>query len=598
MDSEGSQGRKRGMGNTRKSGKHQKAKPSEVGKTLERRLGSTPAQRATREGTPQSSSDAHSGQPHVLERSDLAELLALAELDGRSFGSDATIVNASSFTNPAPTSSRSRELRLEAEARVHDTLRMPRRPTWSSRVSAQELQRMESDAFLQWRRSLAQIEESERDHISLTPFEKNLNIWRQLWRVIERSHAVAQIVDARDPLLYRCNDLEQYVREIHPLKRNILVLNKADLVPRPLLGRWASYFRAHNVVFALFSAEASNDEGDEREQWKDNYRNESDENNDDAPSATARIKSTSALLDFLEHHAAASKAAMEEHGDEESRFLIPRSDRPVVGLVGYPNVGKTSTLNAMLGRKQAATSVTPGKTKHFQTINTHKTLRIADSPGLVFPQFSSSQAELVAAAVISIDNLTDLVSPVALIASRIPRSEFERGYNMRLPKPQPHEKQDRQPNAAELMAGLARARGYMRDRGMPDESRAAKALLRDYASGKISYCFEPPKEEDRELRCRGMGVVWGGRSGSDTVSEEQTEESARRVHEAAEMLAGVRLGEAIMDGRAKQGQKQRQEGKEHKKAQKKAPRVKGRKVEKERRRKGIDFQSPSGAMAL
>lgn len=37
-----------------------------------------------------------------------------------------------------------------------------------------------------------------------TPFEKNLNVWRQLWRVIERSDVVVQIVDARNPLVFRC----------------------------------------------------------------------------------------------------------------------------------------------------------------------------------------------------------------------------------------------------------------------------------------------------------------------------------------------------------------------------------------------------------
>jgi large subunit GTPase 1 len=48
----------------------------------------------------------------------------------------------------------------------------------------------------------------------VTPFEKNLEVWRQLWRVLEKSHLVVQVVDARDPLLYRCEDLEHYVEEV------------------------------------------------------------------------------------------------------------------------------------------------------------------------------------------------------------------------------------------------------------------------------------------------------------------------------------------------------------------------------------------------
>jgi ribosome biogenesis GTPase A len=53
------------------------------------------------------------------------------------------------------------------------------------------------------------VEEDER--LTLTPFEKNLEIWRQLWRVCEKSDIVVQVVDARDPMFYNCPDLEAYV---------------------------------------------------------------------------------------------------------------------------------------------------------------------------------------------------------------------------------------------------------------------------------------------------------------------------------------------------------------------------------------------------
>jgi large subunit GTPase 1 len=55
-------------------------------------------------------------------------------------------------------------------------------------------------------------------------------VWKQLWRVVERSHILVQIVDARDPLFFRCDDLESYVKEVDPSKRNLLLINKSDLV--------------------------------------------------------------------------------------------------------------------------------------------------------------------------------------------------------------------------------------------------------------------------------------------------------------------------------------------------------------------------------
>ena len=78
---------------------------------------------------------------------------------------------------------------------------IPRRPVWNESTTKEQLDRAEKDAFLDWRRILAEKEE-ERG-VVFTPFEKNIEFWRQLWRVIERSDLVVQLVDARRPLLFR-----------------------------------------------------------------------------------------------------------------------------------------------------------------------------------------------------------------------------------------------------------------------------------------------------------------------------------------------------------------------------------------------------------
>lgn len=64
-------------------------------------------------------------------------------------------------------------------------LSIPRRPPWSKLMTADEIDRSEGLAFLEWRRNLAKLEEESKSKI--TPFEKNLDIWRQLWRVVEYS---------------------------------------------------------------------------------------------------------------------------------------------------------------------------------------------------------------------------------------------------------------------------------------------------------------------------------------------------------------------------------------------------------------------------
>ncbi len=76
----------------------------------------------------------------------------------------------------------------------------------------------------------------------MTPFERNLEVWRQLWRVLERSQLLVQIVDARNPLRFRCEDLEDYVVDVEGnegeagtgkgKRRTLLLINKADLLTR------------------------------------------------------------------------------------------------------------------------------------------------------------------------------------------------------------------------------------------------------------------------------------------------------------------------------------------------------------------------------
>jgi large subunit GTPase 1 len=67
----------------------------------------------------------------------------------------------------------------------------------------------------------------------------------------------------------------------------------------------------------------------------------------------------------------------------------------MVGMIGYPNVGKSSVINVLCGEKKVGVAARPGKTKHFQTIFLGKDICLCDCPGLVFPSFASSKAEMV-----------------------------------------------------------------------------------------------------------------------------------------------------------------------------------------------------------
>ncbi len=132
---------------------------------------------------------------------------------------------------------------------------IPRRPAWTAGQAAAELERNEKASFLEWRRGMADLEE-EQGYL-LTPFEKNLEVWRQLWRVLERAQLVVQIVDARNPLLFRCADLEAYVSELGGGKRCLLLVNKADLLTDAQRGAWAEYLGSKRIEFVFWSAAAA-----------------------------------------------------------------------------------------------------------------------------------------------------------------------------------------------------------------------------------------------------------------------------------------------------------------------------------------------------
>ena len=81
-----------------------------------------------------------------------------------------------------------------------------------------------------------------------------MEVWKQLWRVIEKSDIVVQIVDGRDIEFYRCEDVESYVKEVDSDKVNMLLINKSDLVSDELRAVWSYHLNQSQVSHLFFSA--------------------------------------------------------------------------------------------------------------------------------------------------------------------------------------------------------------------------------------------------------------------------------------------------------------------------------------------------------
>jgi large subunit GTPase 1 len=463
----------------------------------------------------------------VTEQAALDEFLSTAELAGTDFTAEklnnVKIVHVDQ-KNPYLLSATEERSKVRKHEKNRGRLTVPRRPKWDENTTAQELDHMERESLLEWRRGLAELQEN--DDLLMTPFERNLEVWRQLWRVIERSDLIVQIVDARNPLLFRSEDLEKYVKEVDKRKRNLLLVNKADMMTLEQRETWASYFESQSINYKFFSAslakarneardledseqeettqpEASSDgdqlasgtkidlqeQNDEEDQWIDEDRLDDLQNEGDQRTRILTVDELEAL--FLANSPEPKSSEPPSDADQPQ----PPGRKTTIGLVGYPNVGKSSTINALIGAKKVSVSSTPGKTKHFQTIHLSSSVILCDCPGLVFPNFATTKAELVCNGVLPIDQQREFTGPVGLIAQRIPQAFIEAVYGIKITTRPLEEGGTGIPTASEVLRAYAKARGFATTgQGQPDESRAARYVLKDYVNGKLLFCHPPPTD--------------------------------------------------------------------------------------------------------
>lgn len=459
----------------------------------------------------------------VTEQGALDEFLSTAELAGTDFTAEkmnnVKIIHTDQ-RNPYLLSAAEERSTIRKQAAKKNRLTVPRRPHWDETTTPQELDRQERASLLDWRRGLADLQEN--DDLLMTPFERNLEVWRQLWRVIERSDLVVQIVDARNPLLFRSEDLEKYVKEVNPKKNNLLLVNKADMMTLPQREAWADYFEQAGVNYKFFSAslaKALNEAADMEESVDDEITPPPSKTESKHTNGEDRLAKEADKLDLQDTVDDAeewfSEEDLEEDKDQRTRILTvgeleelflanaPEIEttngeslrKTQIGLVGYPNVGKSSTINALIGAKKVSVSSTPGKTKHFQTIHLSPDVVLCDCPGLVFPNFATTKAELVCNGILPIDQLREFTGPAGLVAQRIPQAFFEALYGVKVHTRPIEEGGTGLPTAEEILVAYAIARGFAKTgQGQPDESRAARYILKDYVSGKLLFCHPPPSD--------------------------------------------------------------------------------------------------------
>uniref|UniRef100_A0A3P8SUV4 Guanine nucleotide-binding protein-like 1 n=1 Tax=Amphiprion percula TaxID=161767 RepID=A0A3P8SUV4_AMPPE len=384
-------------------------------------------------------------------------------------------------------------------------LGFPRRPSWNYEMTRENLLRKEEKSYREYLDDL----HSRNPPGSLSHFEHNLETWRQLWRVLEMSDIILLIVDIRHPVLQFPPALYHHITgELH--KQVVLVLNKADLCPPPLVIAWKHYmtsqfphlqivcFTSHpgqpnstgirfqisvctnpqNVTYAVFfSVDLSS--------WEQKIQRDAVAERLDGERPDEGAESV-----LMEHQ---SDSAMEMSSLSQELY---KDGVLTLGCIGFPNVGKSSVINSLVGRKVVSVSRTPGHTKYFQTYYLTPTVKLCDCPGLVFPSRVNKQLQILA----GIYPVSQLQEPYSSVGYLCERTQFLSALKLRHPSLQDNEPQQGNQGSEELSwtawdvcEAWAERRGYKTAKAARnDVYRAANSLLRLAIDGRLCLCLRPP----------------------------------------------------------------------------------------------------------
>ncbi|KAH6853932.1 NUC091 domain-containing protein [Chaetomium sp. MPI-CAGE-AT-0009] len=293
-------------------------------------------------------------------------------------------------------------------------------------------------------------------------------IWNELYKVMDSSDVILHVIDARDPLGTRCRHVEKYLKTEAPHKHLVFVLNKIDLVPSSTAAAWIRVLQKDHPTCAM------------RSSIKNPFGRGS-------------------LIDLLR------------------QFSILHKDRKQisVGLIGYPNVGKSSIINALRGKAVAKVAPIPGETKVWQYVTLMKRIYLIDCPGIVPPNHNDTPQDLLLRGVVRVENVEHPEQYIPAVLKKVKLHHMERTYELKGWK-----------DHIEFLELMARKSGRLLKGGEPDVDSVAKMVLNDFMRGKIPWFTPAPAMEGGD-----DGVIEGRqgrlgemplkrkRDGEETVAE-------------------------------------------------------------------------------
>lgn len=268
---------------------------------------------------------------------------------------------------------------------------------------------------------------------------------RQIEADLKQVDAVCEIVDARIPMSSRNPDIDA----ICGSKPRIIVLNRMDLADPNATKEWSAYFKSKGM--AVLATDCKTRKG---------------------------------IADFTP----AVRIACAEKLERDARRGMNRPLRVMV--VGIPNVGKSTLINQISGRKGAKAENRPGVTRGKQWVTVDSGLQLLDTPGILWPKFEDPEVGMMLAytgavkeGVIDIEELACRL--MELLHKFYPQTLLER-YKVDAPEGTP---------GWELVEMAGRKRGYLISGGEVHTERMSKVLLDEFRGGKLGkFTLEMPEE--------------------------------------------------------------------------------------------------------
>ena len=269
--------------------------------------------------------------------------------------------------------------------------------------------------------------------------------------------AVCEILDARIPISSRNPDIDA----ICGAKPRLVILNRIDMADPVMVKRWADYFKSQGMAVLLTDC-----------------------------------KSRKGINGFV--------PAIRQLLAEKLRRYAEKGQvgRPLkIMVVGIPNVGKSTFINQIAGRKGAKAENRPGVTRGKQWVTVDTGLLLLDTPGILWPRFEDPEVGIRLAYTGAVkDEILDMETLgchlMAYLGTNYPEA-LRTGYKL----PSLPERQDGEEDVAwgyRLLEAAGKKRGFLISGGEVDTERMAKILLDEYRSGKLGrFTLEVPEETEQ-----------------------------------------------------------------------------------------------------